>query len=161
MKPMKNLWSPYPCSAFVWTSKNRFFHYRLMSVWNVMLCWMLAQNICKYCVWMLHLVFAWLLQCGKVCEMRRVCVRMCTGMLLLAGVCGVHRGTAYNCQLLQYRKLQKDSFLITRWWRTFSNETIHNLNTSPVVIMMMRSRRVRWIGSEGGCCSSQRRAELW
>jgi hypothetical protein len=35
---------------------------------------------------------------------------------------------------------------VTRGWRELYNEELHNLYSSPSVIRMMKSRRMRWAG---------------
>jgi hypothetical protein len=39
-------------------------------------------------------------------------------------------------------------------WRRLNNEELHNLNTSPNIIRVIRSRRMRW-----GACSIHERDE--
>jgi hypothetical protein len=35
---------------------------------------------------------------------------------------------------------------VTRGWRKLHNEKLHNMNFSPSVIWMIKSRRMRWTG---------------
>jgi hypothetical protein len=35
---------------------------------------------------------------------------------------------------------------VTGGWRKLHNEELHNLYASPNIIMMMKSRRIRWAG---------------
>jgi hypothetical protein len=35
---------------------------------------------------------------------------------------------------------------VIRGWRTLPNKELHNLNTSPNIIMVIKSRRMRWEG---------------
>jgi hypothetical protein len=35
---------------------------------------------------------------------------------------------------------------VTGGWRKFHNEELHNLYRSPVIIRMIKSRRMRWVG---------------
>jgi hypothetical protein len=35
---------------------------------------------------------------------------------------------------------------VTRWWRKLHNEELHNLYSSPNIIRIIKSRRIRWAG---------------
>jgi acyl-coenzyme A synthetase/AMP-(fatty) acid ligase len=35
---------------------------------------------------------------------------------------------------------------VTGYWRKLHNEELHNLYSSPSVIRMIKSRRMRWVG---------------
>jgi hypothetical protein len=35
---------------------------------------------------------------------------------------------------------------VTEWWRKLHNEEFHNLYTSPSIIRIIKSRRMRWAG---------------
>jgi hypothetical protein len=36
---------------------------------------------------------------------------------------------------------------VTEGWRKMHNEELHNLYSSPIIIRVMKSRRVRWAGN--------------
>jgi hypothetical protein len=35
---------------------------------------------------------------------------------------------------------------VTRGWKGLHNEVLHNLNPSPNIIRMIKSRRMKWLG---------------
>jgi hypothetical protein len=35
---------------------------------------------------------------------------------------------------------------VTRGWRKLHNEKLHNLYSSPIIIRMIKSRRMKWVG---------------
>jgi hypothetical protein len=52
---------------------------------------------------------------------------------------------------------------VTGSWRKWSNEEIHNLHSSPSIIRMIKSRRIRWAGHTtqiGGNCRKTRRNDI-
>jgi hypothetical protein len=49
----------------------------------------------------------------------------------------------YRPQILCSRKRDK----VTGGWRKLHNEELHNLNTSPNIIRLIMSRRMRWEGN--------------
>jgi hypothetical protein len=45
---------------------------------------------------------------------------------------------------LSTRTFRQKKVVVTRGWREFHNGELHNLVSSPTVIMVIKSRRIRW-----------------
>jgi hypothetical protein len=43
--------------------------------------------------------------------------------------------------------LDRRGTIIIGWWRTLHIEELHNIYSSPNIIRMMKSRRMRWAGN--------------
>jgi hypothetical protein len=60
---------------------------------------------------------------------------------------GEHRLRIFENRL-QRRKLRQKKDEIIKGWGTFRSDEFHNLNSSPNMIRIMKSRSMRWAGHE-------------
>jgi hypothetical protein len=50
---------------------------------------------------------------------------------------------------------------VTGGWRKLHNEELHNLYSSPSIIRMIKSRRMRWAGHAARMGESQKERDHW
>jgi hypothetical protein len=56
-----------------------------------------------------------------------------------------HRLRVFEIRVLR-RIFGPQRYVVTGWWRKLHNEELHNLCSSPSIIRMMKSRRIRLAG---------------
>jgi hypothetical protein len=55
-----------------------------------------------------------------------------------------HRLRVFENRVLRIFGPKRDE--VTRGWRKLHNEELHNLHSSPCIIRMIKSRRMKWAG---------------
>jgi hypothetical protein len=50
---------------------------------------------------------------------------------------------------------------VKRHWRKLHNEELHNLYSSPIIIRMVKSRRIRWAGQVARMAGRGMNIEYW
>jgi hypothetical protein len=50
---------------------------------------------------------------------------------------------------------------VTIRWRRLRNEELHGLNSFPIIIRVLKSRRMRWVGHVACMGEKQMHTEVW